>query len=570
MNGKDGNGGPPLIYVNLAAGAVFCHIVLTILTGGFTVAVGPVKISFTTVAGAAMLLLALLVLRGILMSRAGTGPVWRDRFFGDPDSSRERWRSLELLALMTIFFTVVAAVEVSARYRDLSMDGFGLAAAVQGLWNTMEGRFLATTLGGGESYLGLHFSPGLTLLAPVVSWWSGPMALEWIGLFALALGSWPVYMIGLRDTGERRWAVALAALYLAHPLVRAVGLHGFDPAVLIVTPLLIAFYLLDGKRRLGGYIFLLGALTMCEDAWLAAAFLGLYISLGRRRWREGLFLFLPTFYGYLFILSFVMPRLGSPVLPSLGAWSYLGGSMGEVLKHVVLNPGETLALLGGPGRAEFLLLLLAPLAFLPLLGPARFLLALPLILAGLLAGDPQYRSALTPHGPMMIPFLMAASSAGLGRLLSLMRGRTAGDLVRPALAGVLLLAAILAFDAVPLHRRTLPVPDGFAAEFAAASAAVPADASLAAPGTLLPFLCRRGSLRQLDAAGTTDYMVIDLRQVRGSEEGESLGNRILSIIREKNMAVAGGGRQVVAIGPAGDGAGGAAAFKLLLDQETAP
>ena len=44
-------------------------------------------------------------------------------------------------------------------------------------------------------------------------------------------------------------------------------------------------------------VFLAFALLCGEQLWIATAFFGLYLCVVRRRWREGLFLSLLTFYG---------------------------------------------------------------------------------------------------------------------------------------------------------------------------------------------------------------------------------------------------------------------------------
>jgi uncharacterized membrane protein len=548
MKESDGKGRPLLFYVNIAAAAVLCVIVTAILSGGFTLGSGVLRLDVGGLTVPVAALVLLLALRHALLARGEGTPALVARWFGPTGSPQERWRSVELLGILTLLFVLIVSAEISGRYGGLAADGFGLAAAVQALWNTMDGRILAASLGGVSSYLGLHFSPGLAVLAPVVIPWSDPLFLQWLAVAALALGAWPVYLLAFRDSGERRWAVVLAALYLAHPLLRGMSLNGFDPAVFSVTPFLIAFYLLDDRRRPAGYVFLLGALLMSEGAWLAAAFFGLYLAGARRRWREGLFLFIPTFYGYILLLQYAMPAFGSPVLPSIAPWGHLGSGIGEVLKTVVLQPHETWNLLAGSGRGTYLLLLLGPLAFLPFLGPARLAPAIPILLADLLAGDPQYHSALSPHGPMVVPFLFAAASAGAGRLLGILRGNEAVRFVRPALAALLLAAVLLAFGPVPLHgRRSDPAP-AYAAEFASAAAAVPADASVAASGILLPYLCRRQVLRQLEAAASVEFVVADLGDVRREGGGET-AKLLLDLARTRGLAVVGGGRHVAAIGP---------------------
>jgi uncharacterized membrane protein len=86
------------------------------------------------------------------------------------------------------------------------------------------------------------------------------------------------------------------------------------------------------------------------------------------------------------------------------------------MANAVLHPLRTLATLATADRAVYLAAMLAPLAFLPLLGGLDLLGVLPALAQNLLSSDPVLYGFRAQYQAFVLPFLLLAAIAGYARL----------------------------------------------------------------------------------------------------------------------------------------------------------
>ncbi len=531
-----GGGRPPSFYLNLALGAAALLVLTVVLGGGIDIGIGPLRIQLTRTLWPTFLLAALLVLRRHLTRDEEHLP-WQERVFGEAGSTQERWRAVEAVVLCAVFYYLFVGGAALARYRSLAPDGATLGAAVQAVWNTAHGDFFSSSLAGG-TYLGRDFAPVLALLAPLYRLWPSPELLVRVQTLLLALGAWPVYVLAVRELENRRWGAALAGLYLLHPAVRGMNLAGFHPLSLAVTPLLGGFALLDRRPRPGGYLLVLLALACGEEVWPAVAALGLYLCVVRRRWREGIFLSLVTFYGFLFLVTFVMPKLAGGAAEAAGHFSHLGSGPKEILKTVVLRPGQWIPLLAEAGRQRYLLDLVGPLAGLPLLGPLRLLGALPQLAANLISNDPETFAAASWHQAVIVPFLFAAAPCGLRRLQTGWGWRKVQALTGPLLRYGLIVLPLLLFGDSPARHLRFENPEGFAEGFATVRAMIPAESSLAASDPLVAHLAERRDMVIFPDTAGMEFVLVEIGREGSRAAGGTEGlDALIRLFRGEGYAV---------------------------------
>lgn len=228
----------------------------------------------------------------------------------------------------------------------------------------------------GLSVLQDHFTPAAWLLAPL---YFGAGSLLVLQAAATASGAWPVYRLSGRAD--------LALLYLLHPVVQWQAAFDFHLTTL-VTPLFLWALMFRSQERLGGYYACLAlALTTGE----AIGFTVVALAWVVRDWR--------TFW--------------------LGAG---GLGVAGVTMHVALGgePSQYLGLYGrwswDPDMLVTVLVLLAPLAFLPLGCPARLVPALPALLGNALAWRPAQHDFTLHYEAAVVPFLFWAAAEALPRL----------------------------------------------------------------------------------------------------------------------------------------------------------
>ncbi|MDB4285323.1 DUF2079 domain-containing protein [bacterium] len=531
---------PLSFYVTILLAIDVTLVALVILTGGIDVKLGPLRLQVQDLHYPAIILLGLLFLRRALLAGGREGKDkarWQDAFFGPAGSPTERWRAVEVLLAITAAYTLFVGNAAVARHRAFGSDAMSLGVAAQAAWNTVHGGWLATSLLEGGNYLGRHFSPAMAFIAQGYRFWESPELLIRLQTLFLAFGAWPVYLIAREKLEDRRWATALAILYLAHPAVRGMNLSGFHPVSFGLAPLILAFYLLDSRRRWGGYVFLAFALLCGEQLWITTAFFGLYLCVAKRRWREGLFLFLLTFYGYIFLLSFVMPKLGGVKGSFMGLYSHLGGGVKDILVALVSHPSQVKELLRDPGRIAYLKELFMPLAFLPLLGPAALLFGLPLLALNLLANDLSCYSVRSAHVVTVLPFLFLAAPSGL-RFLKTGKGTQHLKLLSgPFVRWACLVLPLMAFGVSPAIHFSDDLPGGYREGFIKAASRIPVDAPLSAQDRLVPHLAHR---RELQIFPETEGSAMVLAGVPGEEPEMPRGefrDTLLELLTEHRYGV---------------------------------
>lgn len=529
---------PLSFYLNLLLAADALFILIIIFSGGIDLRIGPLQLQAENLRTPALLLLALLVIRRLLARGEKDTASWQDVFFGPAGSPTERWRSVEVLLAFTALYLFFVGGAAVARHRYFGSEALSLGVAVQAVWNTVNGRTLFISLGGGDNYLGLHFSPVLALVAQGYRLWQEPEFLLRVQTLFLALGAWPVYFIARRDLDDRRWALAMAALYLVYPAVRGMDLAGFHPATLAVAPLLMAFYLLDEKPRTGGYLFGAFALACGEEVWLAVSFFGLYLSFVRHRWREGLFLFAVTFYGYILLTTFLMPRIGGTEAAVFSRYSHLGQSAGEVLRTLFFRPAEVLALISEPGRARYLENLFLPLAWIPLFGPLRLAISLPILAGNLLSNVPSHYAAASPHTAVAVPFIFAAASAGLRRLKGGWGMKRLQLLSGPLVRWALIVLPLLSFGASPAVHYQAKVPVDYEKMLADISFLIPPEEALSTQSELVPHFAGRPEIYIFPETQGAHYVLVALDGGDSEREGgEGRRESVLHLVKEERFGV---------------------------------
>ncbi len=212
----------------------------------------------------------------------------------------------------------------------------------------------------------------------------------------LALAVVPIWRIARGPANLRIGAAsALMAAYALHPSVHDLNLAGFHPEASAV-PALMAAYLLARSDRWWWVAALCTVVVASRaDLGLAVAALGL-VLVGEDRRTEGWSMATAGVVWFLVMAFVVQPLLGDGDYPHLTAFVAYGDGPVGILLGMVADPlgllGDVLARDG----FEKLLLLLAPVLFLPLVRPRYLLPVLPLVVLYLVAdvgddgfGNPQ-------------------------------------------------------------------------------------------------------------------------------------------------------------------------------------
>lgn len=420
---------------------------------------------------------------------------------------------LVLLYLATFFWLALL------RHLSFNSSGFDLGIYDQVTWNTLHGRFFFyTTTGQPLLHFSNHVSPILLLVAPFYLIHSGPETLLFLQTATIALGGLPLFWLARQKLASNIAALSLLSAYLLFPTLQIVNLWDFHPPVLSVGFFMFAFYFLV-KQRLG-WFFLCAMLAMLgkEQLPLQVAFLGLYALIRYRAWLWGGLTTGLAMAWFFFIMYWLIPAnsvTGDHLF--IGYYADLGNSPAEIVLTTLTRPDLVLKNLWQPAKLKYLVDVLTPFAYFPLLGLPVLLIGTPSFAINLLSANTAMHDATgAQYGADVAPWLAWAAlfgavylRAGLVRFWPRLQPWAA-----PAIGLVGLAVALgwqlfygfspLAFDP---PRWTITGHDRLAYRFINQ---IPPEASLAAQGKLYPHLSNRIIAYQLPDINEAEYVFVDV------------------------------------------------------------
>lgn len=233
---------------------------------------------------------------------------------------------------------------------------------------------------------------------------------------ALALGVVPIWRIARGPANLRIGAAgALMVAYAMHPSIHNLNLAGFHPEALAL-PALMAAYLASqrGRWRLVAVLVLLVVATR-SDLGLAVAALGLLL-VGEDERTAGWSL--ATFgLTWFLVMSFVVqPMLGDGGYPHLDAFARYGTSVLGIAVGMLGDPVGLVSDLFGRDGFDKVLLLLAPVLFLPLVRPRYLVPVLPLLALYLVADVPDDGFGNPQQDVATLAFVFIAATYALMRI----------------------------------------------------------------------------------------------------------------------------------------------------------
>ena len=401
-----------------------------------------------------------------------------------------------------------------------STGRFDVGNLTQAVWSTAHGRFLEVTDLQGQqiSRLGAHFDPLVALLAPLWLVWPSPDLLLVTQAVCVAFGAVPVFLLARKHLGSERAGLTFALVYLRYPPTQWLVVDDFHP-VALATPLLLgAIWFLD-EDRLVAFALCAGAACLTkEQIGLVVAMLGVWHAFGHGRRRAGAAIAASGLLVAVVATAIVVPHFtpggGSPFQ---GRYAAVGGSPGGIAKTALTHPGRIAEALTRHRDLAYLVDLLWPLAWLPLLSPLVALSALPELLLNLLSSTRTQTSIHFHYTAGAIPGLVAGAVLAAARIRR--RRPAAWALLGRTLVVVALLAGVL-LGPLPVWRHVpfgsdLAARDGVVSAHDRAAARVlrviPPDAAVSATNTLGAHLSARRRIFSFPVLREARWVAVDLR-----------------------------------------------------------
>jgi uncharacterized membrane protein len=451
--------------------------------------------------------------------------------------------SLALTALMALVYASAMSLYMIGRNATFATHAEDLGIMDQVLWNTSHGRFMLQTIcnsvtdvncfGASSptaiSRFAIHFEPILIPLSLLYLIWPSVNAILILQAVVVASGALPVWLLAARRLRNAWWGLAFAALFLAYPPLIAALTDDFHPETLAATILLWACYFLTA-RRYRALLICLGLALLCKETMtLDVMAIGAFVALVHQRRRLGLGIVAAG--ALTLLLALALMRLTSPL-----GYSPVSGRITYLFPALARDPLSTVhTLWSNASRWAYLVKLLAPYGFLPLLAPWMAALALPAIMLNALSSNAAMYSAQYQYNTdIAAVFIVAAIDAVVwiapltiwlfgalrARLTDLGAPPQLVALAQPWVALVVILLPALVAGLGPQTtrlyqqvtvRHNWPTPTAHDLLGDAIANQIPASASVSAQSTMAPHVSQRARIYQFPSgAASTDYVFLDV------------------------------------------------------------
>jgi len=412
-------------------------------------------------------------------------------------SPRKLHPALVVLALLILAHVVAYGWLATQRHERFNSTGFDLAIKEQVIWNTLHGRFFASSPEV-ENAFADHFQPVMLALIPLYVLIPSPKLLLWVQVIGLAAGAIPLYRLARRRLNSPWLALAVAAAYLLYPAIGFTERFDFHPEALAIPAFIAAFEALDHDDLKIASLWLLVPLLSKENLGFSVAAFGLYAALRERTRRRVRFGFAWTGVGLIVssaTMFWLIPALRQGPSDTLERYGWLGESPGQMAWTLLSQPGTVCRTLAEPNRALYLLQLLLPVGFLTLLGLPELLLAAPGLAINILAQHHCQAKIYCQYTVPIVPFVFIAAVLGLHRLKGWLGQRWLSHAIGLAVVPLAMLALVI--DSPFTEGQELPPPLAELPNAEAvhrALAIVPPGASVVTTNAYAPHLARREGL----------------------------------------------------------------------------
>ncbi len=360
--------------------------------------------------------------------------IWRNRLYlYPPPEAMPRtlsfWIATGLVALLAILFAAYFILYLTGRHDAYITSAEDLGIVDQAVWSVVHGQLLHQTICDivsdtncysvqGISRFAIHFEPILFPVSLLYLLWPNPKTLLVLQTLVVASGAFPAFWLARLRLRNEWAAVVIALLYLLYPAQQQATIYDFHAVTFTAALLLFTLYFMYTRRTTWMFVCAILAMACKEEMPLVIILLGLWSALFQQRWRSGLALSLLAAVWLVvgYYTMHVFSPTGHPLL--IARYAALGSSPLSIAKHVLLHPfGILRTYVFEHYHEQYLRILLAPVAYLPLLAPWALVLAVPSLALNLLSSNYNMYSGYFQYNAEIVPMLIFATIEGIVVLL---------------------------------------------------------------------------------------------------------------------------------------------------------
>ncbi|MDP8266734.1 MAG: DUF2079 domain-containing protein [Candidatus Aceula meridiana] len=325
-------------------------------------------------------------------------------------------RKYEYLVWSCIAIYAIAFFSCSA-LRFFAFDYYDMDFAVyaQIIWNILHGSLNSSVLG--INFIGHHVHLIAFPVALIYKIIPHPLTLLFLQTLVLALGAYPLYLIGRHAIGPRL-AFAVSATYLLYPSLGYMNLYEFHFTPFATLALFYMIYFFIERKYLLFIISTISALICQENISLAVLAFGIYALFLRRSPRWWLFLMMAGIAYFLLCAKIILPALNPDTIQFMSIYKHLGGSYVEIIYNIFTHPKAVFLYMSTPEKIYWLTQLFGPLFYLPLASPGYLIPSIPFFMQHLLSSRPQEIDIHLHYTAELIPFIFVSFIFGIKKLIS--------------------------------------------------------------------------------------------------------------------------------------------------------
>jgi uncharacterized membrane protein len=445
-----------------------------------------------------------------------------------------------------IFFLLCLGIYILffSWYSLLKMNTFqmnhDLGIFSQALWSTLyDGSFFFNSLentinGGVTSHFGVHTSPILAALLPIYSVWPKAGTLLIVQSILLGLGAVPIYITAKKLINEPG-ALVISLVYFLYPGLHGVNITDFHEVAFL--PLLLGGFLYACIFRKNYWIFIFGlvCLTIKEDVAVIILFASLYGTWTYWRKNEDIF----RIYLILVIISVIWIIAAFMIVMPAFSPAHELVSTSFISQYYQLSGDTNFELIP---RVLYIIQILLPLMFLPLLSPEILIVTIPSF-AEILMSQSGFYNIGAQYSALLIAPLFFATILSLKKIQT--KQKTSTTHYFTITLFLLLLSSIPSFctysPAVTID-SILDAPDSMHADsdwFIKGTTLVPDNASVSTQANLVPFFSERRQVYE-DQINNADYIVFFTKFVNSQtyvDRIQEITSSYLCIYKENGLYI---------------------------------
>jgi uncharacterized membrane protein len=285
----------------------------------------------------------------------------------EPEEPAKRW--LVAVGLAVVAYASYVTVQQARHHYSLGTHAYDMGIMENVFWNSVHGDLFGSSIEHEGNHLGVHTSfiylPFFLVYALI------PRTETLLAIQALAVGAAaiPLFLLALRLGLSNRAAALLALIYLTHPGIGGANFYDFHELAFLPILYFGAFLFWIDEKPLLFWSSIVALLSVKEDMSIVVASIGLFLLFSSQVAR-GLKLALLGGVAYVCLQKIVIARFAGGAHSF--AWYYaemIPGDEGPfgLVKTMVINPLYALKYPFSEQKILYLLQMLAPLAFLPVL-----------------------------------------------------------------------------------------------------------------------------------------------------------------------------------------------------------